>query len=79
MTDTLTEKGKWFISLEMVILFFIIANPLTYRLVGGLASRLFGLDTADAKGCPTMLGVGVHAVVFGILVRLLMLVPRLSW
>ena len=70
----LTEQGKWVISLEMVVLFFIIANPFTYRLVNKATSH-FGVDVCDANGCPTTVGLVVHAIVFGLLVRALMYVP----
>jgi hypothetical protein len=71
---SLTETDKWVISLEMVVLFFIIANPFTYKLVNGITSHL-GFSTADSNGCPNMVGVALHAVVFGLLARLMMYIP----
>jgi hypothetical protein len=54
-------------TLQAVLLFYILSHPLTYKLttsvVGGLAS--YG-------GCPTALGLIVHAIVFGVIVRMLM-------
>ena len=54
-------------TLQAVLLFFILSHPVVYKLttalVGGLAS--YG-------GCPTTLGLIVHSIVFGIIVRLLM-------
>jgi hypothetical protein len=65
MKDTMDRKLS--ATLQAVLLFFILSHPLTYKLttslVGGLASY---------SGCPTPLGLVVHAVVFGVIVRLLM-------
>lgn len=54
-------------TLQAVLLFFIISNPLTYKLTDSLIG---GLSTF--AGCPTTLGLVVHAIVFGIIVRALM-------
>ena len=44
------------------VLFFVIASPCTY----GVVHSLTGL-VLDKKGCPSYLGVLIHAVVFGLL------------
>lgn len=49
-------------TLQAVLLFFIISNPLTYKLTGLAAS----------SGAPTTFGLIVHSIVFGVIVRLLM-------
>lgn len=49
-------------TLQAVLLFFIISNPLTYKLTG----------LAAPCGCPTTTGLIVHSIVFGVIVRLLM-------
>lgn len=65
----LTQKQS--ATLQAVLLFFLIANPMTYRLtnslLGGLTGRL-----ADAGGCPTSKGLLVHSAVFGVIVYALM-------
>jgi hypothetical protein len=65
----LTQKQS--ATLQAVLLFFLIANPLTYRLtnslLGGLTGRL-----ADPSGCPTSKGLLVHSAVFGVIVYALM-------
>ena len=67
----LTQKQS--VTLQAVLLFFIISNPFTYRLtnslLGGLTGRL-----ADPSGCPTTKGIVVHSVVFGAIVYALMYV-----
>ena len=51
--------------LLMVVLFFIVANPVTYKLVNDLLGKL--VPITDHQGRPTQQGVAVHAVVFGLL------------
>ena len=52
--------------LSMVVLFYIVGNPVVYKFVDRLLSPL-KLDVSDAHGCPTQLGVVVHALVFALL------------
>ncbi len=66
-----TSNDKWFISLVSALLFLLIASPFMYKLTDRLFS-LVGLNIADSTGCPTMLGLGIHALVFLLIVRLLM-------
>jgi hypothetical protein len=58
-------------TLQAVLLFYIISNPMTYRVVdsvlGGVVGRI-----ADISGCPTTLGLIVHSLVFGVVVYSLM-------
>ena len=67
----LTQKQS--ATLQAVLLFFLIANPITYRLtnslLGGLTGRL-----SDPSGCPTSKGLLVHSAVFGVIVYALMYV-----
>lgn len=58
-------KGK--VSFQAALLFFLIANPLTFK----LTSNVFGSWVADA-GCPTSAGLILHAVVYGLITFLLM-------
>ena len=58
-------------TLQAVLVFYIIANPMTFRLVdsvlGGVVGRI-----ANSGGCPTSLGLIVHSVVFGAVVYAMM-------
>jgi hypothetical protein len=49
----------------------ILFNPWTYKLVNKLLSNFVGA-IASKDGCPTLLGFGIHAAIFTIIVRLLM-------
>ena len=66
----LTQKQA--ATLQAVLLFFIIANPFTYRLTNSLLGGLVG-RLSDPSGCPTSTGLIVHSVVFGLIVYGLML------
>jgi hypothetical protein len=68
-----SNSKKWKISLLAGILFLIISAPLLYKLVDGLLKKIRPeLSVCDEHGCPTPLGLAIHAVVFVILTRLLM-------
>lgn len=54
------------------LLFIIIAAPVTFKLVNNVTS-LVGLNIlSDYDGCPNLLGLIVHGIVFALLCRLLM-------
>lgn len=58
-------------TLQSIIVFIIISLPFTYkltdRLLGGFVGKL-----ADHSGCPTGLGLFIHAIVFGVIIYALM-------
>lgn len=45
------------------LMFFIISNPMVYKLVDNLAGGLLG-PIASPSGCPTTWGLIVHSIVF---------------
>lgn len=51
------------------ILFFLVANPMTYSVTGSLP--VLGPYITDNYGMPTQVGVLVHALVFVLLMHLL--------
>ena len=69
--DGPSNMDKWRYTLYTTILFLIIVNPMTYKLVNGLLGSIFG-SIADSKGCPSMMGILVHATVFTLLLRYMM-------
>jgi len=58
-------------TLQAVLLFYIISNPMTYRLVDSILGGVVG-RISDISGCPTALGLIVHSIVFGAVVYSLM-------
>lgn len=62
-------------SLQAALLFLIVANPATYRLVQMIFGGLFKVANATT-GCPSAMGLLLHAVVFGFLSYGLMMLKR---
>jgi hypothetical protein len=70
----LDNMKKWKYTLITTVIFLIIANPYTYILVNYLFKCCLGkrVVIASATGCPTMIGLILHAVVFTLLLRWVM-------
>lgn len=58
-------KGKTGAVVTAALLFFIVANPMTYQLVDSLLGPLLG-RIAGPGGAPTTLGLIVHSLVYGL-------------
>ena len=71
--EELTEFKKWMISIRSALIFLIIASPLMFKLTGYIFSKA-GFTT-QSGGCPNWYGLIIHAIVFGCIIRLSMLVP----
>jgi hypothetical protein len=65
-----TNMDKWRYTLYTTILFLIVVNPMTYKLVNMILGKIAKI--ADKSGCPTTVGMLVHALVFTLLLRGLM-------
>lgn len=57
-------------SLYSALLFFLVANPVTFRVMNSL------IPGVAVSGCPTSFGFMLHTIVFFGLSFLLMLLPR---
>lgn len=57
-----SKKLKMRVALQQALLFMIIANPATFRLVG----KTVGSWVSSPSGCPTGAGLLLHSVVFGL-------------
>lgn len=66
-----TSKDKWIVSVLSGLLFLLVSLPITYRLINYPLSMI-GISIANKEGCPNLLGVGIMAIVFLLIVRLLM-------
>lgn len=66
--DGKVQEKKMFTSLMAGALFYIVANPQTFLLM----KNLTGLNLANSSGCPTGLGLMVHAIVFFLITWALM-------
>jgi len=63
-----SQNKKIMISLMSALLFFIIANPETFKLV----RRVLGGWVSSPTGCPTVSGLWVHSLVYFVITLLLM-------
>jgi hypothetical protein len=71
MGESLRSSDKWRFTFYTVLVAVLIFNPWTYKLVNSLVSGFLG-SIANAAGCPTLFGFGVHIVVFTLIIRYLM-------
>lgn len=62
-----SSSEKWHISLFSAIIFVLVVNPYMYKLTQSLFSSILG--TIAVNGCPTMMGLLLHTVVYVLLVR----------
>jgi len=62
---------KWRYTLYTTVVLLILFNPWMYKKMNQLLSSVVG-PISNNVGCPTMLGFGIHAVIFTIILRLLM-------
>lgn len=65
-----TSSDKWKYTLYTTIIFLVVVNPMTYKLVNLLLGKI--VKIANNDGCPTMAGILVHAVVFTLVLRYMM-------
>ena len=61
----LDSKDKWIVAILAGILFVLFSSPLTYKFTGLI------LDT-NISGCPTVLGILVHMILFVVVVRMIL-------
>ena len=66
-----TNADKWRYTLYTTVILLVLFNPWMYKLVNRLLSSVVG-TIANIDGCPTMLGFGIHSIVFTIVLRLMM-------
>jgi hypothetical protein len=60
-------------TIQSIIIFLIVSLPYTYKVTNGLLGGILG-KLADPSGCPTVLGLFIHAIVFGLIVYGLMVI-----
>jgi hypothetical protein len=65
-------KAKY--SFYSALVFFLVANPETYKTLQKLFGGLFTI--ASDSGCPTPIGLFLHTIVFFCVILALMMFPR---
>jgi hypothetical protein len=58
-------------TIRSMIIFIIVSLPITYRTTNRLFGGIIG-KLANESGCPTLLGLIIHTIVFGIIIYGLM-------
>jgi hypothetical protein len=67
-------KAKY--SFYSTLVYFLIANPETYKITSWLFNAIFGIPLATSTGCPAPAGLLVHTIFFFIVMLALMMFPR---
>ncbi len=67
----LNSSLKWKYTLQTTFILLLLFNPIAFKLVHSLLSPLLG-PIANSSGCPTFMGLIVHAIVFTLVLRLKM-------
>ena len=70
----LTEAEKWMIGAYVTALFLLISSPFMYKITGKLTD-LIGFTTST-NGCPNPAGLLLHTIVFFLLLRGVMEIPK---
>jgi hypothetical protein len=58
-------------TIQSIIVFLLVSLPFTYKITNSLLGGIIG-RLVDPSGCPTMLGLVVHSLVFGLIIYGLM-------
>jgi len=64
----LSDAQKWKYTLITTVIFLLVVMPLTYQLTNKVLGKVLG-KLCDANGCPTMMGLLIHTIVFTLLLR----------
>lgn len=65
--DSPSNIQKWRWTLYTTLLFILIVSPVTYKFVDSLLSGFIGKIAKN--GCPTPVGIFIHAIVFTLILR----------
>ena len=68
-----SSADKWTIALVSGLLFFLLATPYLFDMTNAATMSLMRLQLTNSKGCPNLAGVMIHAIIFILIVRLLMI------
>jgi hypothetical protein len=67
----MSSSDKWIAAISAGLLFMLLASPFAYNLSYSLISQV-GISESSRRGCPTVIGVGIHALLYALLIRLLL-------
>ena len=61
------SEDKWKYSLYSAIVFLLISSPYTYMFMNSIFGSFVSISSSS--GCPTMVGLLLHAIVFMLIIR----------
>lgn len=61
------SEDKWKYSLYSAIVFLLISSPYTYMLMNTILGSFVSISSSS--GCPTIVGLLLHAIVFMLIIR----------
>ena len=64
----LSEQKKMYISIQTALIAFVLYNPMVFKLVRGL----LGSWVSSVEGCPSVMGLVLHTLIFAVVLYLLM-------
>ncbi|MEM3858032.1 MAG: hypothetical protein QW478_01355 [Candidatus Micrarchaeaceae archaeon] len=67
-----TSSMKWWLSLFLGFIFFILALPWVYNATNGVWTTLGLPSYLRSPGCPNIWGVLIHAILFALIIRLIL-------
>lgn len=62
-----SSSQKWQITLFSAFIFLLVVNPFTYKLTNSLFRSILG--PIAVNGCPTVIGLALHTIVYILIVR----------
>ena len=68
----LSNYNKWKYTLITTFIFLVVTNPVTYVFVNSTIGKFLRIPISDNRGCPTIAGLLVHAIVFTLILRAVM-------
>lgn len=71
MGKSASNEDKWRWTLSTAVVFAIVTNPMTYKLVDRIFKTI-DVKIANQTGCPTFIGLFIHTIIFILLLRALM-------
>jgi hypothetical protein len=62
-----SSSEKWQITIFSAVIFILVVSPFTYKITNNLFSNILG--PIAVNGCPTIIGLALHTIVYILIVR----------
>jgi len=71
--EELSNINKWKYTIYTSVILFLIFNPFTYKISNLILGKIIGIT--EINGCPTILGLIIHIIIFTLVIRYIMELP----